>query len=91
MVVTRETVYAFIKQESLFIVFGHWEILFLSLNGYCIGQRTFFYYYFFCLRYASDNLTLEYSSENAIMENFTENPTWLSQFFQFPVEISHCH
>lgn len=42
MVVTRETVYAFIKQESLFIVFGHWEIFFLSLNGYCIGQRTFF-------------------------------------------------
>ena len=46
--------------------------IFLSLDGYHIGHRHF---YFFGLHYASDNIILEYSPENAIMENFTENPT----------------
>lgn len=83
MVVIWETMCAYIKQKALFI-----GDIFLSLNGYHIGQRPF---YFFCLRYVSDNLIFGYSAENAIMENFLENPTWLSHFFYFPVMIFFCH
>lgn len=61
------------------IIQSAWELgdIFLSLDGYHIGQRHF---YFFCLRSVSDNLILEYSPENVIMENFTENPNSLSLF-----------